>query len=607
MNRRNALIARLNPREAITGVNQKFETKERLAAAGVPVPPTLALIGDEGALANCDFTSLPDAFAVKPDRGRRGEGVILVDGRVDGGWRQLNGEVLTPAMLTRHVRRIMAGELSLEGSNADAALFEPLIRTHPDFARLVPYGLPDIRIICFGDIPLMAMTRLPTVESRGRANLHQGAVGAAIDFAGGSIFRAVLGQDEIAVHPSTGASLIGEAIPFWHEAVAAARRCSAALGLGYVGVDLVIDEARGVQVLECNAYPGLEIQNVNAAGLAGRVAQAERALRDRRSPRQFSAQGRKSDNRLRNVRTLAAVNKFVRTQAGQFGRLWNPPIGAGMGRAVALLLVAAALLIPEAPTHAQVGPRVVEQVDWVEKWDSASQRWVRVDDRSVSVPSAAVLATKHSRFGSTGIVVTETIIERKGRFIAQTPHTAAEQAGIARFGPFRVIDNKRAALDASTDAASPQAFAAMLASFPDLEELEFADAPGTSDDLANLTLGRAIRAAGLTTRVPPGRSVRSGAVELFLAGTRRTLDPGAMLAVHSWRDQLGREPADFAQDAPENRLYLDYYEEMGMTADQARAFYAMTNSVPHADALWLRTQDLARWITIQTSDYRVKP
>ena len=280
MNRRNALIARLNPREAIKGVNQKFETKERLAAAGVPVPRTLALIADEGEAAEFDFASLPDAFAIKPNRGRRGEGVILVNGRCEGGWRKLSGEVLTIAMLRAHITRILAGELSLEGGNCDAALIEPLIRTHPDFARLVPFGLPDIRIICLGDVPLMAMTRLPTVGSGGRANLHQGAVGAAIDFRDGTIFRSVLGQDEVWDHPSTGAPLIGATLPFWRETVEAARRCSGALGLGYVGVDLVIDAQAGVQVLECNAYPGLEIQNVNAAGLAGRIERVQRQQRE---------------------------------------------------------------------------------------------------------------------------------------------------------------------------------------------------------------------------------------------------------------------------------------------------------------------------------------
>ncbi len=330
MNRRNALIQRYNSREAIKGVNQKFETKQRLAEAGVPVPQTLALIGDETQLATFNFAALPDAFAVKPNRGRRGEGVILVDGRVPksdgGGWRQLNGEVLTPAALTQHVRRILAGELSLEGSNSDAALFEPLIRTHPDFARMVPYGLPDIRIICLGDIPLMAMTRLPTIESRGRANLHQGAVGAAIGFADGTIFRAVLGQDEVEEHPSTHALLVGQQIPLWAEVVEAARRCSGALDLGYVGVDLVIDATAGVQVLECNAYPGLEIQNINAAGLGGRVVQAQRVMRQRRraansrSPKPAQVRSDTAADPLARVATM------MRGQAAILAQLMQSPL-----------------------------------------------------------------------------------------------------------------------------------------------------------------------------------------------------------------------------------------------------------------------------------------
>jgi alpha-L-glutamate ligase-like protein len=317
MNRRNALIARLNPREAIKGVNQKYETKERLANAGVPVPPTLALITDEADAADFDFASLPDAFAVKPNRGRRGEGVILVDGRnEDGSWRQLNGEALTVKMLRAHLSRILAGELSLEGSHSDAALFEPLIRTHPDFARLVPYGLPDIRIICLGDLPLMAMTRLPTEESCGRANLHQGAVGAAIEFASGMIFRAVMGEEVVWDHPSTGQPLIGFPIPHWRQAVDAARRCSGALGLGYVGVDIVIDAARGAQVLECNAFPGLEIQNVNAAGLAGRIAHVERQKRARERDQRMA----NHRNRFVGVRPLHMLGRAIRSASGRVAK-----------------------------------------------------------------------------------------------------------------------------------------------------------------------------------------------------------------------------------------------------------------------------------------------
>lgn len=269
-----------------------------------------------------------------------------------------------------------------------------------------------------------------------------------------------------------------------------------------------------------------------------------------------------------------------------------------------LLLAALALLLPGGAAVAQspgaYGARVVETISWVEEWDPVSQQWVQVEDPAPTVvPAAYETVTTSERYGN--VTITETVQAEPVRFIAGPTRAVA---GVAQFGPFRVLDGKRATLVASTDAASPQAFAAMLAAYPGLEVIEFADAPGTSHDIANLKLGRAIRAAGLATHVPEGGSARSGAVELFLAGTERTVAPGALFAVHSWRDELGREPADFGPDAPENRLYLDYYSEMGMTADEARDFYAMTNSVPHAGALWLEGKDMARWIAPRLPAYR---
>ena len=276
-----------------------------------------------------------------------------------------------------------------------------------------------------------------------------------------------------------------------------------------------------------------------------------------------------------------------------------------MNRVLALLLAALALVLPDTAALAQTpqpGARVVERVSWVEEWDPASGQWVRVADSPASIaPAAFTATTTTTTLSDSGVTITETIAAPQPvRFIGARPQIAAQAAGIAAFGPFRVIDERRAALVGATDAASLQAFASMLATFPGLEVIEFVDAPGTSHDLANLRLGRAIRSAGLATHVPAGGSARSGAVELFLAGTRRTVDPGALFAVHSWRDELGREPADFAPEAPENRLYLDYYTEMGMTAAEARAFYAMTNSVPHAGALWLEGAEMARWIAPET-------
>lgn len=186
------------------------------------------------------------------------------------------------------------------------------------------------------------------------------------------------------------------------------------------------------------------------------------------------------------------------------------------------------------------------------------------------------------------------------RFVAADATNAPQ--GIAAFGPFRVLDSERAALVDVTDRRSPAAFETMLRAYPDIALLEMLECPGTEDDLANLRLGRMIRASGIATYVPAGGSVRSGGVELFLAGARRYADPGAEFAVHAWMDEDGREADDYAASAPENRKYMDYYRQMGMNEPEARAFYAMTNSVPHADALWLDGAEMAEWVRLDGFD-----
>lgn len=170
--------------------------------------------------------------------------------------------------------------------------------------------------------------------------------------------------------------------------------------------------------------------------------------------------------------------------------------------------------------------------------------------------------------------------------------------GVAAYGPFRVIDAGRAALVDVTDSRSPAQFERMLRDFPGIAEIEMIECPGTEDDLANMSLGRMIRQKGIATRVPSGGSVRSGGVELFLAGARRYAEPGAEFAVHSWIDDSGLEPDDYAAEAPENRRYVLYYEQMGMSRTEAEAFYAMTNSVPFESARWLGANEMAVWIRL---------
>jgi len=174
----------------------------------------------------------------------------------------------------------------------------------------------------------------------------------------------------------------------------------------------------------------------------------------------------------------------------------------------------------------------------------------------------------------------------------------AEHSARASYGPFRVIDDATAALVDVTDERSPAAFRAMLREHPHIDTIAFIDCPGTYDDRANLALGRMIRSAGLAAWVPEGGSVRSGAVELVLAGVSLRIDDGAEFAVHAWLDDAGHQAGDYSADSPQNRKYLAYYREMGMNAETAAAFYAMTNSVPFDEARWLDGAEMRRWIGI---------
>lgn len=269
MNARNYLIQRHNHPRGIRLVNRKYETKQALASAGVPVPDTLAFVSSRTALAALDFDGLPESWACKPNGGRQGTGILLAGRRAQDsdGWVSLSGNQITRDEISEHVRRIIDGELSLGSFARDAALFEPLLKAHADFARLSSTGLPDIRIICHHGLPVMAMTRLPTVASDGKANLHQGAVGAAIDLDTGCITRARLEGVSVEDHPDTGERLLGQVIPEWDGAVRAAMACNGPMGLTYYGADVIIDADRGPLVLEVNARPGLQIQDVNCSGL----------------------------------------------------------------------------------------------------------------------------------------------------------------------------------------------------------------------------------------------------------------------------------------------------------------------------------------------------
>jgi alpha-L-glutamate ligase-like protein len=274
INRRNAdLVYAHNPRRHYPIADDKLLGKQHLAAAGVPVPETLAvcdgLFAIPGVLARLDQA---EHFVVKPANGSGGNGILVVCERVgEGTWRRPSGASLSVDDLQRHLASIILGAFSRKLD--DRAFVESRIDAHPVFRGLWSEGLCDLRIITLQGRPVMAMVRVPTAMSGGRANLHQGGIGLAVDLDTGRTVRALHRRQPITHHPESGAALLGIEMPRWQAVLEVSRCAAAAVPLGYLGVDVVVDIARGPMVLEINARPGIEIQNVHGRGLGAALEQ----------------------------------------------------------------------------------------------------------------------------------------------------------------------------------------------------------------------------------------------------------------------------------------------------------------------------------------------
>ncbi len=213
-------------------------------------------------------------FVVKPASGSGGDGIVVVIGKRKELYRRASGLLMDQQELTHHVSNILSGMYSL-GGHPDKALIEYRVRFDPVFEAISYLGVPDVRIIVFCGVPVMSMVRLPTRMSDGKANLHQGAIGAGIDIATGRTLTAVWRNGIVEEHPDTGNPVTGVQIPHWERLIRMAAHCYELTGLGYIGVDLVLDETKGPLVLELNARPGLNIQIANRIGLLPRLRVVE--------------------------------------------------------------------------------------------------------------------------------------------------------------------------------------------------------------------------------------------------------------------------------------------------------------------------------------------
>ena len=287
INARNLNILSTNQRRLYPRVDDKAITKTICRAQGIAVPETYALVeryGDAKRLR--EVLGQRQEFVIKPARGAGGRGVLVVVQRDGDVFRTARGDALGWPDVRYHVAMILSGLYSL-GGRPDRAIVEQRIVPHPCFAHVAVGGTPDIRFIVYQCRLAMAMVRLPTQASNGRANLHQGAIAAGVHLQTGRTFGGVWMDRPVTHHPDTGAPIAGLEIPFWPDAQQAAVLLAEAVGLGYVGVDVVLDVRCGPVVLEANARPGLAVQIANRAGLRAllnRMDQPTPAPRGRRAP-----------------------------------------------------------------------------------------------------------------------------------------------------------------------------------------------------------------------------------------------------------------------------------------------------------------------------------
>ncbi len=268
INQRNCdLVLPNNPRYLYPLVDDKLRTKQLASDVNIQVPELYATVETEHDIRRFTRTlSELGEFVIKPVNGSGGKGILVIIERHKRGWVKASGDRVSEIDIRRHLSNVLSGIYSL-GGTPDTALIEYRVKSHSVFDRIAYKGVPDIRVILYKGVPIMAMLRLPTRASDGKANLHQGAVGVGIHVVTGMACGAVCHNELIDHHPDSDELLLDFQVPFWQELRLLASRCFELVPLGYMGVDIVIDQAFGPMVLELNARPGLSIQICNKRGI----------------------------------------------------------------------------------------------------------------------------------------------------------------------------------------------------------------------------------------------------------------------------------------------------------------------------------------------------
>ena len=261
-------VQKKNDRKALVLAGNKIETKRKLKSSGINVPDTIVSFKDYGDIHKLDeILTRTEDWVLKPNRGSQGKGILVFSRSKTNTWIA-SGKAYSKQNIIKHIIGIINGDFTTSGL-ADEAFIEPRIQQIASLQSIAPTGLCDLRVIVYERSILSAMLRLPTLSSSGKANLHQGAVGVAINLRTG---KAIQNPVDLAnLHPDTDANLDAIELPEWKKVRELALRSTSTIALGYAGVDICFDAIHGPLVLEVNGRPGLEIQNISNKGLIDQI------------------------------------------------------------------------------------------------------------------------------------------------------------------------------------------------------------------------------------------------------------------------------------------------------------------------------------------------
>lgn len=254
--------------------DSKLRTKEFLYNKWVAVPETFFVISEHSQIKDLDFTAFIPPFVIKPNLGFGWKGILIIN-EIDslGNYVTNSWEVFSKVDLIKHFNEILDWFYSLSW-NRDKVIIEQKIELEPSIELIGKYGLPDVRVVVYNKIPVMAMLRIPTPNSKGKANLHSWACWAGIDISNGKLTHITQFDKYIKSVPGIWDVRWLE-LPNWDDVLSLCVKLQEITWIWYLACDIVFDKEKGPLLLEVNLRPWLNVQIANKAALWARLKKVE--------------------------------------------------------------------------------------------------------------------------------------------------------------------------------------------------------------------------------------------------------------------------------------------------------------------------------------------